>query len=100
VQAKLREDLEETLIGVVKAGRRGLRWHGHWSLRQRQIRWDQIRSCTAERDTRPGVPRHTVRLVVEHERGLLEVMQVGPWGALAFAKLRDRIRDAAHLQVG
>jgi hypothetical protein len=35
--------------------------------------------------------------VVEHEGGLLEVMLRGPLGALALAKLRDKIRAAAHL---
>lgn len=44
-----------------------------------------------------GVPRHTIRLVVEHKGGLLEVMLRGPLGALALAKVRDKIRAAAHL---
>jgi hypothetical protein len=97
VRASLREDLGETFTGVVRAGRRSLRWHRPWSLHERRIRWDRVRTCTAGRDTRPGVPRHTVRLVVEHEGGVLEVMLRGPLGALALAKLRDRIRAAAQL---
>jgi len=51
----------------------------------------------AERDTRLGVPDHTIRLVVEHDGGLLEVMLRGPWGALALVKLRDEILAAAGL---
>ncbi len=97
VRVRLREDLGEAFTGVVRAGRRSLRWRRLWSLRGRRIRWDRVRSCTVERDIRPGVPRHTIRLVVEHEGGLLEAMLWGPWGALALAKLRDRIRAAAHL---
>lgn len=75
-----------------KSRRRSLRWHRPWSLHERRIRWDRVRTCTAERDIRPGVPRHTIRLVVKHEGGLLEVMLRGPLGALALAKLRDKIR--------
>lgn len=97
MRATLRENFGETFTGVVRASRRGLRWHRLWSLRERRIRWDLVRACTAERDLRLGVPRHTIRLVVEHEGGLLEVMLRGPWGALALAELRDRIRAAAHL---
>jgi hypothetical protein len=101
MRARLREDnFKGTFVGVVSCGRRGLRWHRLWSMHQRRIRWDQIRSCAAERDTRPGIPRHTIRLGVEHEGGLLEVMLAGPSGALALAELQDRIRDAAHLPSG
>jgi hypothetical protein len=96
VRAKLRQDLGETFAGVVRPSRGGLPWHGLWSLRERSIRWDRVRTCAVERDRRPGVPRHTIRLLVEHEDGLLEVILRGPWGAIALAKLRDRIRAATR----
>jgi hypothetical protein len=91
VRARLREDFGETFAGVVRPSRGGLRWHRLWSLRESSIRWDRVRTCALERDRRPGVPRHTIRLLVEHDDGLLEVILRGPWGAIALAKLRDRI---------
>jgi len=57
VRARLREDFGEASTGVVRAGRPYLRWRRLWSLRKRRIRWDKVRSCTAERDTRPGAWR-------------------------------------------
>jgi len=95
----MRQDLGEYFVGVVRPGRGGLRWRRLWSLRFDRVRWDQVRSTTIERDRRPGVARHTIRLVVEHEGGLLEVMLRGPWGAIALAELRDTIRTAAHLSL-
>ena len=75
----LRENLGEAFVGTLTAGRRGLRWHRRWSLHERRIRWNRVQSCTAGPDHRPGVPRHTLRLVLEHDDGLLEVMTRGPW---------------------
>lgn len=99
VRARMRQDLGEYFVGVVRAGGGDLRWRRIWSMRSRRVRWDRIRSCTVERDRRPGVARHTIRLALEHEDGLLEVMLRGPWGAIALAELRDRIRTAAHLSI-
>jgi hypothetical protein len=48
-------------------------------------------------DRRPGTPRHTIRLVLEFDDGLLEMMLRGPLGALALAELRDTIGVAADL---
>ena len=62
--------------------------------------WGSVRSCTVGPDRRLGVPRHTIRLVLEHDGGLLEVIVRGPWKGLALVKLRDTIRAAAHLQPG
>jgi hypothetical protein len=59
-----------------------------------------VRSCTVSTDRRLGVPRHTHRLLLEHDQGLLEVILRGPRGALALVGLRDRIRAGAHLQHG
>jgi hypothetical protein len=85
-------------VGVVWAGRRGLRWHPRRALREQGVGWNEVRSCTVSTDRRPGVPRHTHRLVLEHDQGLLEVILRGPLGALALVGLRDRIRARAHLQ--
>ena len=93
----IREDLGTAFPGTVRAGRSGLRWHRTWSLPERRIRWSQVRSCTVAPDRRPGVLRHTIRLVVEFDDGLLEMMLRGPLGALALAELRDTIRVAADL---
>jgi hypothetical protein len=97
MHASLREDFGSPFIGVVKTGRRGLRWHRTWSWRERRVPWNRVRSCTAGPDRRPGVPRHTVRLVLEYDDGLLEVILRGPLGALALAKLREAICTAANL---
>lgn len=84
----------------VRATRRGLRWHRRWSLTERRLRWDRVRSCTAGTDQRPGVPPHTHRLVVGHDDGVLEIILRGPWRALALVELRDSIRAAAKLPPG
>jgi hypothetical protein len=100
VHATLREDLGKAFAGVVRPGRHGLRWRRSWSLRWRRVAWDKVRSCTVGPDRRPGVDRHTHRLVLEHDDGLLEVTLRGPWGALALIRLRNSIRAAAHLRNG
>jgi hypothetical protein len=100
LRGTLREDRGMAYVGVVWAGRRGLRWHRGWALREQGVGWNEVRSCTVGTDRRPGVPRHTHRLVLEHDQGLLEVILRGPQGALALVGLRDRIRAAAHLQNG
>ena len=100
VRGTLREDLGMPYVGVVRASRQGLRWHRRWALGEQRVAWNQVRSCTVSTDRRLGVPRHTHRLVLEHDNGLLEVILRGPRGALALVGLRDRIRAAAHLQSG
>jgi hypothetical protein len=100
VRGTLREDLGVPYGGVVRASRQGLRWHRSWALREQGVGWNQVRSCTVSTDRRPGVPRHTHRLMLEHNQGLLEVILRGPRGALALVKLRDRVRAGAHLQHG
>ena len=67
-------------VGVVRAGRQGLRWRRVWSLRKQRVGWDRVRSCTVGTDRRPGVSRHTHRLVLEHDEGQLEVILRGPRG--------------------
>lgn len=84
-------------VGVVRASRRGLRWRRSWSLREQRVGWDRVRSCTVATDRRLGVPRHTHRLLLEHDKGILEVLLRGPQGALALVGLCDRTRAAAHL---
>jgi hypothetical protein len=84
-------------VGVVRASRRGLRWRRSWSLREQRVGWGRMRSCTVGTDRRLGVPRHTHRLVLEHDEGQLEVILRGPRGALALVGLCDRICAAAHL---
>jgi hypothetical protein len=100
VRGTLREDLGVPYVGVIWASRQGLRWHRRWGLREQRVGWNQVRSCTVSPDRRLGVPRHTHRLVLEHDQGLLEVILRGPRGALALVKLRDRIRAGAHLHHG
>jgi hypothetical protein len=100
VRGTLREDLGVPYVGVVRASRQGLRWHRRWALGEQGVGWNQVRSCTVSPDRRLGVPRHTHRLVLEHDQGLLEVILRGPRGALALVELRDRIRAGAHLQHG
>jgi hypothetical protein len=100
VRGTLREDLGVPYVGVVRAGRQGLRWHRRWALGEQRVGWNQVRSCTVSTDRRPGVPRHTHRLVLEHDNGLLEMILRGPRGALALVGLRDRIRARTHLQQG
>ena len=97
VRGTLREDLGMPFVGVVRAGRQGLRWRRVWSLRKQRVGWDRVRSCTVGTDRRPGVSRHTHRLVLEHDEGQLEVILRGPRGALALVGLCDGIRAAAHL---
>jgi hypothetical protein len=86
-------------IGVVRTSRQGLRWRRSWSLREQQVGWNHVRSCTVASDRRLGVPRHTHRLVLEHDEGQLEVILRGPRGALALVGLRDGICAAAHLKI-
>ena len=100
VRGTLREDLGVPYVGVVRASRQGLRWHRRWALGEQRVGWNQVRSCTVSTDRRLGVPRHTHRLLLEHDQGRLEVILRGPLGALALVKLRDRIRAVAHLQHG
>jgi hypothetical protein len=97
MRAVLRENQTAPFFGVVDAGRRGLYWHRRWSLLERLVPWSDVRTCSAGPDRRLGVARHTQRLVVEHADGMLEVILFGPWGAIALADLRDRIRAAADL---
>ena len=99
VRGTLREDLGVP-YGVVRASRQGLRWHRRWALGEQRVGWNKVRSCTVSTDRRLGVPRHTHRLLLEHDQGRLEVILRGPRGALALVKLRDRIRAGAHLQHG
>jgi len=76
------------VVGVVRASRQGLRWRRSWSLREQRVGWDRVRSCTVGTDRRPGVSRHTHRLVLEHDDGQLEVIlrgPRGPWPLLACA---------------
>jgi hypothetical protein len=100
VRGTLREDRGMAYVGVVRASRQGLHWHRRWALREQGVEWNQVRSCTVSTDRRPGVPRHSHRLMLEHDQGLLEVILRGPRGALALVGLRDRIRAGAHLQHG
>jgi len=100
VRGTLRENLGVPYVGVIWASRQGLRWHRRWALPEQRVGWNQVRSCTVSTDRRPGVPRHTHRLMLEHDQGLLEVILRGPRGALALVKLRDRIRAGAHLHHG
>jgi hypothetical protein len=100
VRGTLREDLGVPYAGVIRASRQGLRWHRRWAQGEQGVGWNQVRSCTVSPDRRLGVPRHTHRLVLEHDQGLLEVILRGPRGALALVKLRDRIRAGAHLHHG
>ena len=100
VRGTLQENFGVAYVGVIWASRQGLRWHRRWALREQRVAWNQVRSCTVSPDRRLGVPRHTHRLMLEHDKGLLEVILRGPRGALALVKLRDRIRAAAHLQHG
>jgi hypothetical protein len=74
VRGTLREDLGVPYVGVVRASRQGLRWHRRWALGEQAVGWNQVRSCTVSTDRRPGVPRHTHRLMLEHNQGLLEVI--------------------------
>jgi hypothetical protein len=92
VRGTLREDLGVPYVGVVRASRHDLRWHRRWALGEQRVGWNQVRSCTVSTDRRLGVPRHTHRLLLEHDQGLLEVILRGPRGALALVGLRDRIR--------
>jgi hypothetical protein len=87
-------------VGVVRASRQSLCWHRRWALGEQRVGWNQVRSCTVSTDRRLGVPRHTHRLLLDHDQGLLEVILRGPRGALALVGLRDRIRARAHLQQG
>jgi hypothetical protein len=100
VRGTLRENLGVPYVGVIWASRQGLRWHRRWALPEQRVGWNQMQSCTVTPDRRLGVPRHTHRLVLEHDQGLLEVILRGPRGALALVKLRDRIRAGAHLHHG
>ena len=100
VRGTLREDLGMPYVGVVRASRQGLRWHRRWALGEQRVGWNQVRSCIVSTDRRPGVPRHTHRLLLEHDQGRLEVILRGPRGALTLVGLRDRIRAGAHLQHG
>jgi len=100
VRGTLREDFGVPYVGVIWASRQGLRWHRRWALGEQRVGWNQVRSCTVSTDRRLGVPRHTHRLLLEHDQGLLEVILRGPRGALALVGLQDRIRAAAHLQHG
>jgi hypothetical protein len=78
VRGTLRENLGVPYVGVIWASRQGLRWHRRWALREQRVAWNQVRSCTVSPDRRLGVPRHTHRLVLEHDQGLLEVILRGP----------------------
>ena len=98
VRGTLREDLGMPFVGVVRAGRQGLRWRRVWSLRKQRVGWDRVRSCTVGTDRRLGVSRHTHRLVLEHDQGSARGDPTGTAGALALVGLRDRVRAAAHLQ--
>ena len=100
VRGTLREDLGVPYVGVVRASRQGLRWHRRWALGEQRVGWNQVRSCIVSTDRRPGVPRHTHRLLLEHDQGRLEVILRGPRGALTLVKLRDRIHAGAHLHYG
>ena len=100
VRGTLREDFGVPYAGVVRASRQGLRWHRRWALGEQRVGWNQVRSCTVSTDRRLGVPRHTHRLLLDHDQGLLEVILRGPRGALALVGLRDKIRAGAHLQQG
>ena len=100
VRGTLREDLGVPYVGVVRASRQGLRWHRRWALGEQRVGWNQVRSCTVSTDRRLGVPRHTHRLLLEHDQGRLEVILRGPRGALTLVGLRDRIRARAHLHHG
>jgi hypothetical protein len=100
VRGTLREDFGVPYVGVLRASRQSLRWHRRWALGEQRVGWNQVRSCTVSTDRRLGVPRHTHRLLLDHDQGLLEVILRGPRGALALVGLRDRIRAAAHLQQG
>jgi hypothetical protein len=100
VRGTLREDFGVPYVGVVRASRQGLRWHRRWALGEQRVGWNQVRSCTVSTDRRLGVPRHTHRLLLEHDQGLLEVILRGPRGALALVGLRDTIFAGARLQQG
>jgi hypothetical protein len=100
VRGTLREDFGVPYVGVVRASRQGLHWHRRWALGEQRVGWNQVRSCTVSTDRRLGVPRHTHRLLLEHDQGLLEVILRGPRGALALVGLQDRIRAGAHRQHG
>ena len=100
VRGTLREDLGVPYVGVVRASRQGLRWHRRWALGEQRVGWNQVWSCTVSTDRRLGIPRHTHRLLLEHDQGRLEVILRGPLGALALVGLRDRIRAGAHLRHG
>jgi hypothetical protein len=71
LRGTLREDLGMPYVGVVRASRRGLRWHRRWALPEQRVEWNQVRSCIVSTDRRLGVPRHTHRLVLKHDQGLL-----------------------------
>jgi len=78
VRGTLREDFGVPYVGVVRASRQGLRWHRRWALGEQRVGWNQVRSCTVSTDRRLGVPRHTHRLLLDHDQGLLEVDQIHP----------------------
>lgn len=99
LRAVLRVDQGVPFVGFVHAGRRGLRWRARWSAHAHHIRWAAVVSCVAGRDQRLGVERHSHRLVLDVDGGMVEVMLRGPWGALALVELRDAVRGAAHLVI-
>lgn len=99
VRATLRENVGSPFPGVVSAGRAGLRWHRRWSIHERCVGWGRICECSSGPDRRPGVARHTIRLVVGYDEATLEVTARGPWGALALDGLHGSIRAAARLDV-
>lgn len=97
VRAVLRVDMGPPFVGVISTGRGALRWRPRWSLWVRRARWAEVDSCVAGPDRRLGVERHSHRLVLDFDGGLLEVLLRGPWGALALVELRDTVRARAQL---
>jgi hypothetical protein len=82
--------------GFVAARRRGLSWRKTRTLRWWTLPWASVHSCTLDRDRGPEVARHTIRLVVFHGDGCLDITARGPNGALALAKLREAIQRATQ----
>jgi hypothetical protein len=80
--------------GRIVAHGRGLSWSRPWSLRWWTLPWTTVQSCTLDRDRGVEVAPHTIRLLVFHDGGCLDIAGSGPRGALALAGLREAIRRA------
>lgn len=97
MKATLRDNRGDSYPGVIRSGRRGLRWRRRWSLIERRARWSRVTGCTAGRYRAPGLDRHAHRLVVEFDGRYLEVLCRGPWCAIGLVELCGQIRERAGL---